>query len=196
MKRFTKFGLKTLLAVLTLFAIWLAYRVTVMERIRRAEIEIQRDSIGLLTRKVDPSRQNEEHTLRPYWAQILLGQQQIDKIHGVWIRECDHPMKNLSTDVTEWDDHCITPLVIYMKDLPHLREVAIEGVPITSATIKEVAKLKNLQSLSITHTNVGDEALPYIVSLQKLEKLSIYGTKISPDGRESLKNELPNCEIH
>jgi len=181
------------MVVLTLFAIWLGYRVTTVGQIERAATEIQRNSIGLLVRRGDPA--NPSPSLRPYWMQVLIGPQQIDRIRGVWIRECDNKMKGVRDNSRDWGDKLILPLVAHMKNLPYMTELAIEGVPITSVTVKSVAELHNLESLAISDTDVDDNAVPYILSMKNLTYLSIGGTNISGDGRKRLKDGLPDCEM-
>jgi len=191
MQRSLKFSLRSLFVVITLIALWFGYRAYAIGRIERAAKAIERDSIGLLVRKVnDP---NDLHTFRSFPTIMLLGHQTHDRIRGVWIRECDR--ETYHPNSPPYDDDTVIPLVKHMQSLPDMTELSLQGSPITSASIEHIAKLSGLISLDVKDTRIDDSSVPYILKLPGLTCLAISGSKISPDGRDCLQEGLPNCKI-
>ena len=191
MQRFLKFSLQSLLVIVTFVALWLGYRAYTIGSIERAAKAIERDSIGLLLRKVDDP--NADHTFRSFSTIKLLGHQKHDRIRGVWIRECDR--ESYHPDSPPYDDKTVIPLVKHMQSLPDMTELSLEGSPITSASIEHIAKLSGLTSLDVKDTRIDDSSVPYILKLPELTYLAIAGSNISPDGRARLQEGLPNCKI-
>ncbi len=191
MRRFPKFSLQSLLVVVTLIALWFGYRAYTIGRIERAAKAIERDSIGLLLRKVDDP--NAVHAFRSFSTIMLLGLQTQDRIRGVWIRECDR--ERYHPDSPPYDDETVIPLVKHMQNLPDMTELSLEGSPITSASMEHIAKLRGLTSLDVKDTRIDDTSVPYILKLPELTYLAISGSKISSDGRDRLQEGLPNCKI-
>jgi hypothetical protein len=55
--------------------------------------------------------------------------------------------------------------------------------------------LPALRELSLDTTNVGDEAVPALASMAKLETLNLYHTLVTQAGLEQLKTALPKAKI-
>src|SRR5581483_3186324 len=64
---------------------------------------------------------------------------------------------------------------------------------ITDKSIKDLAALKNLQSLNISYTKITDASLKQLGALQNLKTLSVGGIELTPEGAKSLA-ALKNLE--
>jgi hypothetical protein len=58
----------------------------------------------------------------------------------------------------------------------------IGGTQVTDAGMKEVARLKDLQSLNISNTPVTDKGLKHLARLKKLQELYLYTDQVTEDG--------------
>jgi len=66
----------------------------------------------------------------------------------------------------------------------------------TDKDVKLLKPFHRLKSLDLSHSDITDAAIPDLESLPSLTFLMIYGTKITPEGFERLKREMPNTEIN
>ena len=66
-------------------------------------------------------------------------------------------------------------------DLEKVTDLDISGTQVTDASLKEVAKLQNLERLHLSGTQITDEGLKEVAKLQKLIVLSL-ATKITDEG--------------
>ena len=95
----------------------------------------------------------------------------------------------------------------------------LSGNPIADPALEHLAKLSNLQILSLMHTGVrgsglaplshmpklevvllagtplDDSAVEHLARLPNLKRLDLRGTTITPEGLAKLKQALPNCQI-
>jgi hypothetical protein len=55
--------------------------------------------------------------------------------------------------------------------------------------------LAKVTRLDFNDTQITDVGLKELAKLQKLESLSVIGTKVTKAGVAELKKALPNCEI-
>ena len=83
-----------------------------------------------------------------------------------------------------------------MAKLQKLTHLSLSFCPkITDAGLKEVAKLKQLERLSLHDTQITDASLKDLAKLKKLRQLSVTGTKITNAGAAKLQKALPKCWI-
>jgi hypothetical protein len=67
---------------------------------------------------------------------------------------------------------------------------------VTDAGLKELAGLKSLRALNISHTEVTDKSLKVLAGLNVLKELVVNPyTKLSEQGLEELQKALPDCYI-
>jgi hypothetical protein len=66
---------------------------------------------------------------------------------------------------------------------------------ITDDEIAIIKPFHRLKSLNLSLSDITDAAIPDLIMLQSLKYLSIYKTKITPEGVERLRKEMPNTEI-
>jgi Leucine-rich repeat (LRR) protein len=101
------------------------------------------------------------------------------------------PHVALSDDEKLIADAIVEKRVRDMLEMPEgeLTEADLEKVlvlkwdsKITDEGLKDVAKLKNLESLILRTTEITDEGLKEVAKLEKLEELSLYTTQITDAG--------------
>ena len=79
---------------------------------------------------------------------------------------------------------------------PKLSELSLNGAfTMTDDHVKNVAGLKNVKSLILSGFSLTDACLPHLAKMKQLEKLSLYTTKITPEGAKKLNAALPKCSI-
>jgi hypothetical protein len=66
---------------------------------------------------------------------------------------------------------------------------------VTDAGLKEVARLKNLQELSLYATRVTDMGLKELAGLTNLRALDLSKAKVTGAGLKELRKALPGCTI-
>lgn len=66
---------------------------------------------------------------------------------------------------------------------------------ISGKTIASLTGLNQLRKLSLMFTQIDDSSIEALGRLQSLEELSLYGTRLSRNGKKRLIQLLPNCEI-
>jgi serine/threonine protein kinase len=79
----------------------------------------------------------------------------------------------------------LTPL----KALPKMRSLCLDGTAVSDYTPLQSMNLRHL-----TVSNIND--IEVLKSLTTLKRLTIYGSKLSPDQDLELRAALPNCEIN
>jgi Leucine-rich repeat (LRR) protein len=100
-----------------------------------------------------------------------------------------------------------------------LKELDLTDTAITDAGLAELTSLTQLEELDLSFTSIGDEGISHIkhlpqltrlrlqrtwvtdkaiddlAAMQSLEFLDIYGSDISTEGAERLREALPDCEV-
>jgi hypothetical protein len=66
---------------------------------------------------------------------------------------------------------------------------------VTDAGVKSLSKLKGLTTLKLTGASVSDDSVKVLVGFTKLTVLQVGRTKISRDAAQTLRDELPKCEV-
>ena len=81
----------------------------------------------------------------------------------------------------------------FFREAENLRELSLSGPEFKNAT--ELAGLTQLESLSLTNTEIGDAGIGLLQSLKKLKALKLEGSKVTAAGVAALRAELPDCKI-
>jgi len=76
-----------------------------------------------------------------------------------------------------------------------LRYLNLSETWIVNADLRVLGIVKNLESLAIRDTVIGDRGIAAISTLKSLKRLWIERTRITERGMEELKKGLPGCEI-
>jgi internalin A len=79
--------------------------------------------------------------------------------------------------------------------LKSLQSLSLYNTKITNAGLKELAGLTSLQSLNLGGTKVTDAGLKELAGLTTLETLSLFGTQVTDAGVAALQRALPTCRI-
>ena len=74
-----------------------------------------------------------------------------------------------------------------------LRCLVIPGSKLSDAEVKRLAEFPGLQYLDLAFSDITDDSIPTLSKLKYLQSLNVHRTKLTPEGRERLKLELPNC---
>ena len=77
----------------------------------------------------------------------------------------------------------------------HVTQLFLSGNRVTNDTLKHVAGLRQLQSLSLWHTKVTDAGLEHLENLTGLQMLRLHATDITGEGVKQLQQVLPKCGI-
>lgn len=59
-----------------------------------------------------------------------------------------------------------------------------------------LAKLENLEVLNLYGTQIGDNGLERLELLQKLNRIYLWNTQVTPEKVENLKSKYPDLEIN
>jgi hypothetical protein len=66
---------------------------------------------------------------------------------------------------------------------------------ITDADIALIKPFHRLKNLNLSLADITDASIPDLLTLRSLKYLAIVKTKITPEGAERLRKEMPNTEI-
>jgi hypothetical protein len=84
----------------------------------------------------------------------------------------------------------------YLAKLPDLQALSLADTQITDAGLKHVEGLANVQYMMLSLTQITDAGLDHLKGLTKLERLDLKGTKVTDDGVTKLQRALPRCKIN
>ena len=79
--------------------------------------------------------------------------------------------------------------------LGSIRELDLSGTTIGSTGVVNLKSLAKLEKLWLDRTSIDEQCVPALISLSKLKKLSITGTNLNELALETLKKDMPNCEL-
>lgn len=79
--------------------------------------------------------------------------------------------------------------------LGSLRELDLSGTTVGSNGVVNLRSLAKLEKLWLDRTAIDEQCVPALISLSKLKKLSITGTSLNELALETLKKDMPNCEL-
>jgi len=175
MKRFTRISLRTLLVLITLFAVWLAVQVNRAHRQREVVAWVTADGgeVGYDWEYEEGKwNENAEHPA-PIWLRGLVGGEYFQTVTIVIL---------YGTQDTD-----LTPL----SNLTNLEVLAILGTEVTDLT--PLAKLTDLEHLALFDAPVAD--LIQLTNVTNLKFLHLRNTTITDAQVKQLQQALPNCEI-
>ena len=89
------------------------------------------------------------------------------------------------------DDAAIQALACSTK----LKELYLDGAPITPACVADLLKLENLSVLDIQNTALDDAAIERLASLTQLSILLVRGSRITVECLRSLRRRLTRVRI-
>lgn len=79
--------------------------------------------------------------------------------------------------------------------IPNLRTLQIRHTSIASEDLKVLHSLDRLEGLEILYTPIDDKAIEILGNLPFCSRMRLFGTQISEDGAEKLKNQLEGSDV-
>lgn len=80
-----------------------------------------------------------------------------------------------------------------------LQQLTVGNTRITDQGIKQLAQRQGagdyLNDLDLTGTAISDASIPSLISMHRLNRLAIAGTKLTDEGVKHLKMALPKCQV-
>ncbi|HUY89571.1 MAG TPA: hypothetical protein VMV10_12625 [Pirellulales bacterium] len=178
-RRWLQFSLRGLLALLTVFAIWLGF---IVNRIRE-----QREALETIEAMGADVRyeydETADRTVSP-WLKSLYGDLHALKGVRVAVLQSVRP----SESSTEW----------FFSTEGRSGWFGIFNPDITfdDRGLMALGKLKTVDDVLIMNVPVTDAGLMHLASCVRLRRLALVGTSVSASGVAALQAKLPHCEIY
>jgi len=83
-----------------------------------------------------------------------------------------------------------------LAKLQQLERLSLRDTQITDAGLKEMAKFKQLERVYLGSPNITDAGLKEVAKLKQLEWLHLSSTQITKTGVAELQKALPKCRIY
>ncbi len=188
-RRWTQFGVGTLLFLVTIFAMWFG-RAAYLARQQRQAVRLIEGLGGAVV--FDHSYEGATEPRGPAWLRQFLGEEYFRRIQGVAIVSEDftddhlHELAGLG-DLKVLRFHSSKVTNDGMKRLSECRQLEsleIQWASIDDSAMADIGRLKNLKELRLMNTRVGDAGLGQLVSLPRLGTLMI--GNFVPHGADAL----------
>ena len=187
-------SLRTLRGLFTLLAIWVGVITTRAREQRRIVNALSQypNAMIMYDYQWDLSAGGEIPKPRPLspppgplWIRSRLGDEYFVTVIGLfltgdWNRASDPPLREALETIGE---------------LPNLRVLSLEGLPITDAELGAVAGQTNLTYLWLDETPISDAGLVHLRRMRKLKYLYLRQSNVTDAGIDALKRELPDTRI-
>lgn len=118
-----------------------------------------------------------------------------------WLRSWVHN-RNRETKVFDkifsvtFSDREITDSTLaYLKELPGLKSVDLDGTLITDAGLSHLKAVPELRELSLARTEVSDAGLIHLLAIRDLDGLFLVKTRVSKAGVREMKRAKPGLRI-
>ena len=203
-RRLLQFSLASILIVMTVLSVWLAYRANTKTSRAIANIKNSGGRVEQ-TEDSDPDK--------PVIEKLSFqGNSETTNRDILPIRDLKN-VNRIDLDYTDVDD--ISPI----RNQINLRWLDLEGTKISSEDLVNLERLDKLIILVLTDTKISNEGLEYIADmtqllelrlnnteisdeclvhfkkLKRLREINLRGTKVTRAGIRRLQLDLPNCEI-
>jgi hypothetical protein len=83
----------------------------------------------------------------------------------------------------------------HLEGLRQLQILELEYMRVTDAGLEHLEGLRQLQGLGLEYTQVTDAGLEHLKGLKQLQTLGLTGTKVTDEGVARLQHALPKCMI-
>jgi hypothetical protein len=187
-------SLRSLLVLFTLLAVWLAIVANRAREQRRIVNALSQypNAMIMYDYQWDLSAGGEIPKPRPLspppgplWIRSRLGDEYFVTVIGVfltgdWNRASDPPLREALEAI---------------GDLPALRVLSLEGLPITDAELGAVAGQTDLTYLWLDETPISDAGLVHLRRMRKLKYLYLRQSNVTDTGIDALKRDLPQVRI-
>lgn len=207
--RWYQFSLRTLLIVVTLFALacsWFAVKMREAERQKQAKqaileiggdvrYDFEFDSAGEETDADGPSG--------PAWLIQLLGEDFFKNVVAVEI-PADHLDKEMLSQLLMMPRLKAVQLqckftrdsdLTLLNELPQLRKVTFYHAQMMDSELAELKGLKQVEVLEFHNVSISDAGLKHLKGLSNLKEFHYSYTDITAKGIQDLQKALPNLKI-
>jgi uncharacterized protein (TIGR03067 family) len=82
-----------------------------------------------------------------------------------------------------------------LAGLKNLQSLNLDFTPVSDAGLRDLAGLQSLQHLSVMGTKVSDAGLKELAGLKNLQSLNLFFTPVTKTGVQELQKALPKCKI-
>lgn len=183
-----RFRLRTFLIAITLFCLLLGWRISAVERVERPIRELEK--LGWTVEYIGyPNPYSGPVLPRPYWRKILSGYHEDDWPRYVWWGTPTNP--NGSTELPRIVQESATNI----NRLPTITAVDLSRAQLDNESLIPPSRCKNVSLLRLDATGLDDSAIDHLAKLTQLESLSLWNTNLTAEGAAELEQRLPNCEI-
>lgn len=83
-----------------------------------------------------------------------------------------------------------------ISDLKGIRNVKLRNVKLSHSDLAALQNLDNLELLELNYVDLDDSCIPILASLPISQSMRLYGTKITQEGAERLRESLDGLEIY
>ncbi|MFZ5831465.1 MAG: hypothetical protein ACOY3P_15380 [Planctomycetota bacterium] len=182
-RRWLQYSLRTLLIVMTLLAVWLAFYTSRARRQARAAKALEEAGAEVLYFNRFQHSANAARFTKPVapdWLRDLLSVDFVDSVRTV-VLTGNHPNVPRSEPVS--DAH-----LAHLKDLPEVEALILvsRSGSVTNAGLAHVAKLSQLKELMLANPSITDEGIGQLGALHELRFLQL-ATSITDAGIEQLQ---------
>ena len=115
----------------------------------------------------------------------------LDKTMLKKLKKVGEQITSLDLSFTNVDDNMLTVI----KDLPHLRNLQLQGTSITSESIKSLRGLNFLKTLNIYKTKVDDEVFDVVSELQSLQSIYLWQSLVTQEIVDKLRLAKPLLNV-
>jgi Leucine-rich repeat (LRR) protein len=179
-RRWHQFSLRTLLVLVTLFAIPCSWLAVTIQQAKREE------AAAAVILKSGATVEWDGNPSGPTWLRKVLGERflgHVKVVNFLFAEVTDRtlePLHDLS-QLKELDlsfSSIADGVLVRLRGLPELRTLNFTDTDVTDADLEKLAALKQLEHLSLSGTSVTDVGLEELVGLNKLHTLSFSATKV------------------
>lgn len=137
------------------------------------------------------------------WVRALVGDTMLNRAVAVDLRGVQRPddiapsllllpyLLHIRADDTRLSD---ASLAVW-RQKAGLKSLELPGTQVTDAGVESLGRLTQLSFLSLARTAVSDKSIPVLVRFRRLERLDVSGTHITSDAVDSLRAQLPKCQV-
>jgi len=188
-RRWYQFSLRTLLVLVTLFAVacsWYAYEMREAAKRRAAIAELE--ELGALVRYYDPDDTTTPEEYRdgepPRWYSFLR------RLHGD--RYLGHAVGFATGNI---DDPVTDAHMAHLARLTDLEYITLCRAEITDNGLAHLKDLTKLEYLVIVSPHITDAGLVHLRGLSKLKNVDLVRAQVTDEGVEKLEEALPDCIV-
>jgi hypothetical protein len=204
-RRWFRFSLRTFLVIVTLICVWLGWKINEARKQKQAVEAIQANGGTVLYDfEVDENGEPIQPNPTPGWLVRWIG---VDYLHNVVSVGFPFEMiPGLDPKRYEYDE-----VMQYFENLPHvfdlslsngnlrdgdlryiasltsLKNLWINGNPITGTGFKHLLNLKRLAWIDLVDCPINDDGMEVIANFPHFEKLALLKTMITDDGVDQLR---------